>query len=298
MHDKFHERKPTKFTVNPSKKAQERYNEFANDAMADANEALKRIDSLYEVKEITDENGDVANTAEFNAHKAEQDIGYIRDVIRKLKANNVLNITRAQQAEDREGLAWARVEALEEGARLTKKDKNYPYVLAFKDTINRYKKREVREQAGLDMGHFGLLFMLLPCIERDTNILMNRKTGLSFKSAKEIAKYFGEDESNTKKRISKLLKVGILYRPPELKRSYAVEETFVRCGVDDAESYKIKHSRSINGERKTKQENLEQEGGSLQDEKGGSPIDVKNEVLETTQSHRASEPVDTDEPPF
>lgn len=298
MHDKFHERKPKKFKVNPSKKAQERYNEFANDAMADANEALKRIDSLYEVKEITDENGDVANTAEFNAHKAEQDIGYIRDVIRKLKANNVLNITRAQQAEDREGLAWARVEALEEGDRLTKKDKKYPYVLAFKDTINRYKKNEAREQVGLEIGDFGLLFLLIPCIERDTNILINRNTGFSFKSAKEIAEYFGASERNTQTKIKHLLDAGILYRPPELNQSFAVEETLVRCGVDDSESYKIKHSRSINGERKTKKENLEQETSSLQDKKTSGNIDIKNEVSKTMQSHRASEPVDTDEPPF
>ena len=193
----------------------------------------------------------------------------------------------------------ARNEAYEDGDRLTKKDIKYPYVLAFKDTINRYRKKKVREeQVKLDMGHFGLLFLLIPCIERDTDILINRKTGQSFKSVEEIAAYLEADLTNVRKRISDLLKVGILYRPPELKRSFAVEETLVRCGVDDSEGYRIKHSRSINGGRKTKQENLEQKAGSLEKKKEGSHIDIKNEVSETMQSHRASEPIDTDEPPF
>ncbi len=298
MYDKFHERKPKKFKVAPSKKAQEIYNGYANTAMACANEALARIDSFYEVKETTDENGDVVNTVEFNVYKAERDMDFIKDVIGKLKANNVTGMVRVQQAEDREELAWARVEALEDGDILTKKDKKYPYVLAFKDTINRYKKNETREQAGLNMGDFGLLFLLIPCIERDTNILINRKTGLSFKSAKEIAEYFGANEKNTQTKIKHLLDEGILYRPPELNQSFAVEETLVRCGVDDSEGYKIKHSRSINGERKTKKENLEQETSSIEDKKTSSNIDIKNEASETVQNHKASEPVDTDEPPF
>jgi len=298
MYDKFHERKPKKFAFAPSIRAQKIYNGFANTAMAKANEALARIDSFYEEKVTTDENGDVVNTVEFNVNKVEEDIVFIRDVITNLKANNVANIARAQLAEDRTELAWARVEALKDGDRLTEKDKKYPYVLAFKDTINRYRKNEARKQAGVDMGDLGLLFLLIPCIERDTNILINRKTGLSFKSAKEIAEYFGAHERDIQTKVKHLLEAGILYRPPELSKSFAVEETLVRCGVDDSEGYKIKHSRSINGERKTKQENFEQETSGLQDKKTSSNIDIQNEASETTQSHNASESVDTDEMPF
>lgn len=176
----------------------------------------------------------------------------LRPYIEEQNANMVGYITQTQKAVTDCEREKAKNFAMEQGDKWF--NRFYPFVMSYKDTINQFSFKEYREKHGIDFGDIGILKTLEACVEGGTNVLINRRTRLPFRSRKEIAEYLQGDYTNIKKSITRLIKAGLLYIPPGTKH-FAMSEVITTCGKISEETYIRRHELSEGVERISKTEN-------------------------------------------
>ena len=178
----------------------------------------------------------------------------LRPYIEERNANDIGYIVQAQKAVTDYEREKAKNFAMEHGD--TWFNRFYPFVMSYKDTINQFSFKEYREKNGIDFGDIGILKSLEACVEGGTNVLINRRTRLPFRSRKEIAEYLQGDYTNIRKSITKLIKAGLLYIPPGTKH-FAMSEIITTCGKISEETYIRRHELSKGVEHKSKTENAD-----------------------------------------
>lgn len=203
-------------------------------------DTVKRKDNqmLEEIKNISPECYDKLKP--YMEGRQEDMFGFIQQA-RKARRGEELAIN--QLWAERQGDEWV--------------DVFHPYAMLFSDKMKKYRDKENRGK--LHVGDFGVLLLLMHCLEAHSNVLINCRTGYRFTNREEIAEYLQMNKKNVSDSIGRLIRAGLIYIPPGTNH-FAIDESVIQCGRITKEGYRIRHGLSKGIDHKVTKENRDHDG--------------------------------------
>ena len=178
--------------------------------------------------------------------------------IEEREANCLGYINQAREARRQADFADNCLWAEKQGDRFI--DVFHPFSMLYSDRLKKYREKENR--GVLNAGDFGVLLLLMHCLEAHSNVLVNCKTGRRFTNRKDIADYVNMSRKNVSKSLTKLINAGLIYVPPGTKH-FAIDESVIQCGHITEEGYRIRHGLSVGIDHKVSTENRDHEGMTI-----------------------------------